>query len=84
MKEGYRPVGRDALDADVEQELWKARKLLPRKVEPGNFSPYRAAHAVAEHHERSGITRYSKPPLPLHGNPHGAACADGTESETPE
>lgn len=38
-----RPVPRDELEWDVEQALWNARKLLPRKREPGVFSPDRAA-----------------------------------------
>ena len=38
-----RPVSRDELQWDVEQALWKARKRLLRKREPGVFSPDRAA-----------------------------------------
>ena len=73
MNEGHHPLARDELEADIEQALWMARRLLPRKVEPGNFSPYTAAaRAVVEHLERCGITCYRKPPLPLHGNPRGA------------
>ena len=44
MKEEHRPVARDELEEDIEQALWKARKLLPHRVEPGNFNPYKAAH----------------------------------------
>ena len=82
MKEEHRPVAQDELEADIEQALWKARKLLPRKVEPGNFNPYKAAaRAVAEHLERCGISCYRKPPLSLHGNPRGAGTAEVTENQ---
>ena len=85
MKDGHRPVAGDELEADIEQAPWKARKLLPRKVEPGNFNPYRtAARAVAEHLERCGINCYRKPPIPLHGNPRGAGTVDGAGSKALE
>ena len=85
MKDGHRPVARDEVEADIEQTLWKARKLLPRKVEPGNFNPYKAAaRAVAEHLERCGITCYRKPPLLLHGNSRGASTECVTKSQVQE
>ena len=85
MKEEHHPVARDELEEDIEQALWKARKLLPRKVEPGDFNPYKAAaRVVVEHLERCGITCYRKPPLPLHGNPRGAGSAVVTESQAGE
>ena len=85
MNEGHRPVARDELEEDIEQALWKARKLLPRKVEPGNFKPYKAAtRVVVEHLERCGITCYRKPALALHGNPRGAGTEDVTESQAQE
>ena len=58
MEEEHRPVPRDELEEDIEHALWKTRKLLLRKVEPGNFNPYRAARAVIEHLELCGITCY--------------------------
>ena len=45
MEDESRPVPRDELEWDVEQALWNARKLLPRKREPGVFNPYRAGGA---------------------------------------
>ena len=85
MKEEHRPVARDELEEDIEQALWKARKLLPRKIEPGDFNPYKAAaRVVVEHLERCGITCCRKPPLPLHGNPRGACREGGSESQGQE
>ena len=83
MDERHRPVARDEFEFAIEQALRKARPLLPRKVEPGCFDPYRAAAtAIVEHLERCGITCCRKPPLPLHGNPRGAGTADVTEGQT--
>ena len=80
MEVGSRPVPRDELEWDVEQALWKARKLLPRKVAAGNFNPYRAAaRAVVEHLELCDITCRRKPPPPLHSTARG--LADGEENE---
>ena len=42
MDEDHRPLPRDKLKFDIEQALRKARKVLPRKVEPGDFNPFRA------------------------------------------
>ena len=82
MEDESRPVPRDELEWDVEQALWKARKLLPRKREPGVFNPYRAAaRAVVEHLERCRIVCLRKPPLPMHGVPRGLAGGDGNGSE---
>lgn len=82
MEDESRPVPRDELEWDVEQALWKARKLLPRKREPGVFNPYRAAaRAVVEHLERCRIVCLRKPPLPMHGYPRGLVGGDGNESE---
>ena len=82
MEDESRPVPRDELEWDVEQALWKARKLLPRKREPGVFNPYRAAAcAVVEHLERCRIVCLRKRPLPMHGYPRGLVGGDGNESE---
>lgn len=82
MEDGSRPVPRDELEWDVEQALRKARKLLPRKREPGVFNPYRAAaRAVVEHLELCRITCWRKPPLPPHGSPGGPFDEDGRERE---
>lgn len=82
MEDESRPVPRDELEWDVEQALRKARKLLPRKREPGVFNPYRAAaRAVVEHLERCRIVCSRKPPLPMHGVPRGLAGGDGNGSE---
>lgn len=43
MEDEPRPVPRDEFEWDAEQALRNARKLLPRKREPGVFNPYRAA-----------------------------------------
>ena len=68
------PVPRDALEWDIEFGLWKARKLLPRKVGPGVFNPYKsAAQAVVEHIERCGIRCFRKPPRPLAQSGEGPA-----------
>ena len=75
------PVPRDALEWDVEFGLWKARQLLPRKVGPGVFNPYKpAARAVVEHMERCGIRCFRKPPEPLAQS--GAGPAGGSGSST--
>ena len=71
---------RDELEWDIEQALRKARKLLPRKREPGVFDPYRAAaRAVVEHLCR--ITCWRKPPLRPHGFPGGPFDEDESKSE---
>ena len=80
MEDGSRPVPRDELEWDVEQALSKARKLLPRKREPGVFDPYRAAaRAVVEHLELCRITCWRKPPLAPHGIPGGPCDGDGND-----
>ena len=81
MEDRSRPVPRDELEWDVEQALRKARKLLPRKREPGVFNPYRAAaRAVVEHLELCRIVCWRKPPLRPHGIPGGPSDGDGNES----
>ena len=82
MEDEPRPVPRDELEWDVEQALWKVRKLLPRKREPGVFNPYRAAaRVVVEHLERCRITCWREPPPPLHTSSHGRVDGDGNESQ---
>ena len=82
MEDEPRPVPRDELEWDVEQALWKARMLLPRKREPGVFDPYRAAaRAVVEHLERCRIVCWRKPPLPMHGIPGRPAGGNGSEAQ---
>ena len=83
MDDEFRPVQKDELEEAVEQALWKARKLLPRKREPGVFDPYRAAAGVVvEHLKLCGITFWRKPPPPLPGSSCGLADEDANESET--
>ena len=79
VEEQLDPVPRDALEWNVEFGLWQARKLLPRKVAPGVFNPYKsAARAVVEHLERCGIRCFRKPPEPLAQSGEGPAGRSGS------
>ena len=79
VEERLDPVPRDALEWNVELALWQARKLLPRKVAPGVFNPYKsAARAVVEHLERCGIRCFRKPPEPLAQSGEGPAGRGGS------
>ena len=82
MEDDYCPVPSDHLEEAIEQALWKARKLLPRKVEPGVLDPYRAAaHVVVEHLELCGIICWREQPPALPGRSRGLANEDANESQ---
>ena len=75
------PVPRDELEWDVELGLRKARKLLPRKVAPGDFDAYQpAARVVVEYLEQCRIRCFRRAPDPLPRS--GSGPADGSGSRT--
>ena len=79
MDDESRRVPRDKLEWDVEQMLWKAKKLLPYKV-AGNFNPYRVPAGAVERVGSCSITSWHKQPLTLHGSPR--RLAGGNEHES--
>ena len=82
MQQAHRLVPSDELVFDVEQALRKVRRVLPRKVEPGSFDPFRpAARAIVEHLELCGIRCWRKPPLAPHGTGLGPPDAGSKESQ---
>ena len=81
MEAELHPIPGNDVESDLEQALWKARKLLPRKVKLACFDPYETASAVVERPESCGIACYRKPPIPLHDNPRGPPDSRAKESE---
>ena len=85
VEERLDAVPRDMLDWDVGLGLRKARKLLPRKVAPGDFDAYQGAgRVVVEHLERCRIRCFRRAPDPLPRGGSGRAGGSGTGTDCAE